>query len=658
MNSAHSYKNPFSSYNANLMTPREILDFWCNPFFGLRSGEVNEHHVFNHKDPIVFQGGRGTGKTMFLRYFSYEVQAERFERPQGSGRCSVLDSLRHQGAIGIYVRLDGAVVRDFQGRGVSEDMWDKIFCQYFELDVCQKYLEVLEALLANGSIEEGGTGEFVKGAFGLLGERWKTGSRVADVVKVVRRRISEITNFRADASFRRLEFSPTKAFASQDLTYGMPELMLKSIPELDQVRFLLLVDEYENFSASQQQILNTLLKFPKTFATFRIGMRLEGFHTFETISPEEFIKRGRDYSGVVFEDVIIKDRGYREFLSRVAAKRLLAVPLFEEKGWSDITAFLGKKEDLEAEAKELLKCQRKGRHRHFEPIPTHGPAGGREEVIGQIECRANPLFEMLNVLWVLRRKSPEDTRQAMEDYINKRSTGAGAKYKTDYVDKYKLSLMFLMASLHQRDKLYYSFNTFCFLSSGIVGNFIELCRRSFQLAEFEERHNLLEDGRIAPRIQHAAAREFGSAELEMVSRIREYGSALYRFTKNMGNSFRSYHRDFRIRYPETNQFTVEMSAISPEKYTKAFRAAIRWSVVQRKPRLQGASPGKGKGDVYTLNRVFAPVFQISPRTRGGYSVQLSVEQLRDYMDKEEVESPLRKPSRAKPSTPSLFPPEK
>ena len=226
---------------------------------------------------------------------------------------------------------------------------------------------------------------------------------------------------------------------------------------------------------------------------------------------------------------------------------------------------------------------------------------------------------MLNAVWLMRGRSIKDTREGMHDYLANRKTELEEKYRRDYVDKYKLSLMFLLSSHERKDKLYYSFNTYCFLSSGIVGNFLELCRRAFQIAAFENREALLEGGQISPKLQNMAAREVGKSELDMIRRIPEYGIELSHFANSLGNCFRTYHQDPRLRYPETNQLSVDLSTVPSEEDRSTFEAAIRWSVIQRKPRLQGPNPGGGKTEIYTLNRILAPVFQISYRTRGGKS---------------------------------------
>ena len=639
MSSALTYNNPFSKYNANLMTADEILAYWCNPFFSFRASGVDEKQIFTDAQPIVFEGGRGSGKTMFLRYFSHEVQIHNFKRSAGS-QGGMLDHAIKNGGVGIYIRMDGALVRDFTGKGVTEDVWDAVFGHYFDLHLCQKYVELVKSWHSDGAIEDSEVATFVGSLCQQLGDASETQPTLDHAIALVDARINEVRDFRAAVSFEKVSFKPSKAVAAGDLTFGIPRALSAAIPKLStDFRFLVLLDEYENFSRSQQRALNTLLKFPRKDVTFRVGMRLEGFHTADTISPDEFIKVGRDYTAVVFEDILTKDTEYQSFLKDVARRRLEAEPFFRQKQWCDIQMFLGAREDVETEARELLRGKTR-RTRHLEKAVAGLADNEKSVALEALSYPENPLLEMLNAVWFMRGQSIKDTQQGMHDYLENRKTELQEKYRRDYVDKYKLSLMFLLSSHEKKDKLYHSFNTYCFLSSGIVGNFLELCRRAFQIAAFENREALLEEGRISPKLQNMAAREVGKSELDMIPRIPEYGFKLSHFANSLGNCFRTYHRDPHLRYPETNQLSVDLSTVPAEKDRSAFKAAIRWSVIQTKPRLQGPNPGGDKTEIYTLNRILTPVFQISCRTRGGKSETIPGNRLSQFFSSDRVPSNL------------------
>ena len=67
----YNYRNPFSEYDTNVMSSEQISEFFTEPY---DSFTVPESKIINDKSPIIFVGGRGTGKTMLLRQFSYNVQ--------------------------------------------------------------------------------------------------------------------------------------------------------------------------------------------------------------------------------------------------------------------------------------------------------------------------------------------------------------------------------------------------------------------------------------------------------------------------------------------------------------------------------------------------------------------------------------------------------
>ncbi|MBA7537797.1 hypothetical protein ES705_30067 [subsurface metagenome] len=176
-----------------------------------------------------------------------------------------------------------------------------------------------------------------------------------------------------------------------------------------------MIDEFENFLAPQQRMVNTLLKFIGLGITFRIGMRLEGFRTFETTSIDDFIKEGRDYRKIIFEEVLIKNKGYQGFLFDIAKKRLERVKIFKEKEFLDISTILGNSENLNEEA---IKLAKKNPEKHFNSLLKNLPS----DEIEKLKNPVKPLMEMLNILWVLRKVEPEVVNKAMNDYLEGKKT--------------------------------------------------------------------------------------------------------------------------------------------------------------------------------------------------------------------------------------------
>ena len=113
---------------------------------------------------------------------------------------------------------------------------------------------------------------------------------------------------------------------------------------------------------------------------------------------------------------------------------------------------------------------------------------------------------MLNIIWVTRGKSISETKDMMNRYLSSSLT-KGDKYRRDYVDKYKYQLVYTLLKEHHQNKrkLYYSFTTYAFLSTGSVNDFISLCRNTFYLLDDNYFENIRNNPIIDKNIQTRGA---------------------------------------------------------------------------------------------------------------------------------------------------------
>ncbi len=621
------FKNPFADYNANVVDPKTILDYWCSPFsINENLAGLNESSVFEEKNPIVLMGGRGSGKTMFLRFWSYSIQKEL--HLENVGKQDLLNEIIHSGGLASYIRIDGPALRSFEGFDVSPKIWDVVFTHYFELIVGRSFVVSINDLVKEGVLSNEKSTELSSELSRLLGLP-KPFYSLESIIRHIENEIEEVTNYRAQVAIFEAEFKPTKVLVSKSLSFGVPKLIRTTFPEFSTpFNFIILIDEYENFLECQQRMINSLMKFSEPGITFRLGMRLEGFRTYDTINSDDFIKEGRDYQQYVFEELLnISSGGYQDYLAEIARKRLESVPFFKEIGLINIRDVLGEKEDLLQEVNELVAKQR---YRHFDHFSKLIPSNAKELIVSD-----NPIIELLALVRIARGEDIKKVGQAVTDFNNQIASEGSKKLKYDYANKYRLSLTILFNSIHHKNKLYYSFNTYSYLSSGTIGHFMELCRKCFQYAEFEGKDSLVKKGVISKEIQTKAAIDIATRELQMVRRIEDHGGRIYRLTENIGNIFRTYHVDDYVRYPETNQFSLDKELLE-EPYSSAFNTALKWSILQQKKRLQHSSPGKGRTQIYTLNRIFSPIFQLTYRTRGGINEEYNSINIIELMDSANV----------------------
>lgn len=102
------YKNPFSEFDTNVMTAEQISELFTEPY---DSFTIPESKIIEDKSPIIFIGGRGTGKTMLLRQFSYNVQ-----KIIQTGR-TYLEKVKETKYIGIYFRIDKPLLQSLSSLG-------------------------------------------------------------------------------------------------------------------------------------------------------------------------------------------------------------------------------------------------------------------------------------------------------------------------------------------------------------------------------------------------------------------------------------------------------------------------------------------------------------------------------------------------------------
>jgi len=613
-----TYKNPFAEYNSNTMTSQQIAELFAEPFelFNISTSDIT-----GDKSSIVFVGGRGTGKTMLLRQFSYNVQKVL------ANKDAFLQKVKTDKYIGIYFRVDTPLLRSLEmctSNCTDNNESASIFTHYFELAVFKEYLEVIKILLNDAGIDKENAA--YKNAVTELAQLLYKQTSFKDIDELLKFVVDQINYIWAYQSQKAIDVNDTSHFEpscgpilSGRLTNEFCKCSLLKTLGIENTCILLLIDEFENFSKEIQKAINTAMRFTKDYgARLRIGMRPSGFKTYDTLNADDFVKEGRDYRKVEFGNPLVYKMNssvYPELLKKIAAKRLALVPEFKGK---EITDFLGEKENLENEAKSIVD----GKATHIEQYLKKINKVRKRLKLPSLDIDSlsklrddNPLYEMENLRLLLRGDKLEDVIKAFEDYKNGIKSPERKKYADDYVKKYKLSFVFVLVSIYKKEKKwYYGFTDFYQLSSGIIGGFLELCRRTFELAYFKDYEKLFQ-GKIADQIQTDAAYDYAYSERDMIQRIAKHGKKLSTFIDNVGNVFSYLHSDLHIKYPETNQFPISPQ-LSKEN-DDLIQLACMWSLIIKKQNVQDTKGTKNKQDLYILNRILAPVFKISYRTRGG-----------------------------------------
>ena len=261
-----SYRNPFSGTNASQMDDQSILEYWCDPFSYKLFSNIQENDIYSNPLNTVIVGGRSSGKTMLLRYCSFSVQYLNALK-EVKVKSGVINYFIEKGGIGFYKRLDGSALNDFNKKNISIEKRISLFTHYFEMNIGYEYLHAINTLVSGNHLKIHGS--IISKISELIGRRDL--HSLNECLDHLDKEIKKINDFGIKTPFYdNLEFNADKIFAPTSLSYRIPEILSESIKEFKKINFVLLIDEYENFSLPQQRMVNTLLKFTRPNIKFRL----------------------------------------------------------------------------------------------------------------------------------------------------------------------------------------------------------------------------------------------------------------------------------------------------------------------------------------------------------------------------------------------------
>ena len=616
---ASTYKNPFDDYNANVLAPDLILQYWCTPFKIGALKDYDEARFFSEKMPVILQGSRGSGKTTILKYFSFPVQIEKAKQ---SSR-PVLQQLEDDGGVGFYLRCDDSFLNMFRTvfKFTMKEAWNDCFKHYLELFFAKNILSVIKTIGVSKEIEE----QFINNLSLSTFDNNFQFSTIDALSEYVESELRYVNKYKNEALFTNESFKPKHFWGFYELSQVLISSVRSYYPDLSGINFLLLVDEYENLPPELQRMFNTIIKFCNEGMSLRIGRRSENAVTTETINNIEYLREGNDYRLVVLDYQGDEIQDLKPYLAAIAQKRLeafegITVP-------QNIIDILGEKENLDEECEHIVS----GRDRHLYDVLKTNPIIRKDDslcsdIVQTISRGDNISAITLCALWVARSKE-KDLRafavysaEAMLACFEKKEHPGKVKFKSDYDNKYRYALTCLICSLYKRDKAYYSFNTICYLSEGNTRTFINLIKAIISDAMFYERKHFLSKGVITVRSQNRAIKEFSLAEFNSVCSIIQHGQEIRNLILRIGEVLSEYHKDKLVRYPETIQFVYRIEELS-ESGKAIIHTAEGWGLIKKRKEKQRLSASVNQEDyLCRLNRIFSPIFNTSYRIRGGVNV--------------------------------------
>lgn len=488
--------NPFALVRASDYSDAQINSLW------VEIGKPAIDSIIEPRSKVskYILGGKGSGKTHLLRYYSYAVS--RLRSPTESG----IAILEKQKFLAIFLRATGIDASRFESSSELPSTWQQLFGVYLEYRLTEGVLEALCDIKVSSPEDKFDDVAFIEEvAQAIIDPIVATFSSIEDFHKWViseRRQIDDAVN---NAAFTGA-LDVRVAFSIGTLCLSISRAIGKWKESLAQLPLIYLLDEIENFSISQQQVVNSLIRYGGGLATFRVSGRLYSRKTFATIADGEENREDQEFRTTLLDNILRTYPKYPEFARKFVLKRLATDGLARSRGHSGLTELEPRSffdeissTNYYADALHQLAGQSSAQNFIKSFIDTlqssaHDSSKNEAREIVDILTRELPvLLQKLNLLIFCKKFKSNLSQLTLAQKIREDCTtfqALGASKKSSYATAYGHYSADLFAQLCRESKKaigvpYAGFDTFVKMSSGNPRNLLIILGRAYAMAAFK-----------------------------------------------------------------------------------------------------------------------------------------------------------------------------
>lgn len=593
--------------------------------------------------PLMLLGGKGSGRTHLMRYYSYPLQRI---RASASG-IDLIEFLKKEGYVGIYMRCEGLNAGRFDGKGQSREAWEAIFAYYMDLWLAQLVIQTLgEAFRGNDCLTKSAA-DLASEISGLFDEPVVPTEPTLDglvaLFTTLRREVDlAVNNAALTRDLGGLRIRSTRG----RLVFEVPQLFAKHLAALDGVLVTYLIDELENLTEAQQQYVNTLIREKAPPCTFKVGSRLYGFRTQRTFSAGEENRLGSEYELVLLDDQLRIHPQYDRFARGLVARRLQSAGylidaasqadrldgLFETFPASDFereqTRHVDENYRNPSERPWLVKLGRQ-LSEGFErkDVPGVDQEQDIAKILRCVSCIAYPLLEKANVLLLYQDwaggRNLVDSAEAIRADCEALTRGTDVERHRHVLSHFKGDLLAQLLRETKQKQRYLGLQAFIDMSSGLPRHLLIVLKFVHRWALFHGERPF-RDAAISLNAQRAGVLQASSWFFEDA---RATGSDVELVQASIERLARFLHQ---LRYSDKpvesalTTFSFSESAAS-EQARRTMRQAQDTSLLLRL--ISGAKDRNSEGVVarFQLNPMLCPRFDLPLSRRG--TVALSVDEI-------------------------------
>lgn len=594
-----------------------------------------EYDLRDMEHSTALQGGRGCGKTTYIRHFSHWTQFDsRSEsvHPE-SLKCVVL----YWKPETVFYRtlfkgwLDDALARDFFLSLVALEVLKELFSSL--QNIGHHFDNVDRSISDNRRLWSAVTE--------VLGEQLNTTDDVlAHISKLLYRVRTAVRTKNYPETLLKLEIGSAIDFLLPIIT--------SSCDELRKTRFVIFVDEFENLSDEQQAIINGYRKGSNARFTWSVAFKRYASVSANTDGGEK-LNKPDDFQDIFMEDVygFNNSSGGSQASKSLFTSEIFLLTLLNAGLKTEIEGLSTK--NLEDPSKISLRRQDAYGGRITKLMAKLLPAKSHKDLA--FDC----LRDMNAVKGVVRKVFSEylgdrvDIRIIEQLFIDEPDVAIASwlifrqkSFKPeqfigyinrdeDEYDRYKervrTYILTAMLALNKRYAyinipIYSGFNTYCKLANWNIRHFTELCHRAFVHysrtdpgIDVEKVEDLPP---LSPDDMHGGAIDASAVIVEDVINYAPHGKALDAIVKRLGHLFSELLKNKVISEPERVSFSIKSDQeVLGSDIDELIASAKCWRVldqqaITRDRRTDGTSSA---ARTFNLNPIYAPYFGIA-YTRG------------------------------------------
>lgn len=632
MSNLRSDGNPFDLTKASDFSDSDILNYWAD----LSESNASGHGLLEILKPklvmpMLLLGGKGSGKTHLMRYCSAPVQSMRSD-----GNLS--KAVAKDGYLGIYLQTDGLNTGRFKGKGQSDETWIAIFSYSFELWLSLTLVKTLRELIRTSEqiIDEAQ----LVGSIALLFDITVSGKfdsldSFEEFLREERRKIDFTVN---NCAITRQLNEITILFSPGRLAFGIPAAAEKFIPTLASKLVVYLIDEIENFTADQQKFLNTLIRYRSGNVSIKLGSRLYGIKTYDTLGSGEPIKIDAEYERVEL-DSLLRDKSveYTYLAKQLVLKRLNQSRLHHgAKSIDDINDFFQNIDQTNFFQDFSLKIVA-GRDKKGSERPciqklqsvltsefTSNDLDSIDAIINNVRRRDHPLLEKLNVFSLYKKWTRLDHLVEISKKIGESSNKflEGRRDEClEYAQTFDHFGSDMLAQLLRecgKKNIYAGFDTFIHLSQGIPRNLLGILKNIYRNALFAGEQPF-DGGIISIDSQTDGVRD-GANWFWDDAQPDSKGAVVHRAIDALAVFFREVRYSDKPSECDLCSFSVDLAALSQDA-RQTIKTSENWSYIVK---VKGGAKNKNSNKIdmkYQLSPMLAPRWGLSPKRGGTIELQ-------------------------------------